>query len=88
MLYSDDGYPLKLIPNQGKATTTTKKTPLVPQVIHELLETVIDCKPHMFSLTVFFLQLYPYLKKSIAETGNVPINRLLGLPSSTSKWKK
>ena len=57
MLYSDDGYPLKLIPNQGKATTTTTKTPLVPQVIHELLETVIDCKPHMFSLTVFFTTL-------------------------------
>ena len=86
LLCSDDGYPFKVIPYQGKAAGS--KEPLGPKVVNELLEVVNDSKTHDVYFDNFFTSL-PLLeelkKKSIPATGTVRINRLPGLPPPGNK---
>ena len=56
VICSDDGYPFKLIPYQGKSNGK-KDGPLGPKVVKELLEVVADAKKYHVYFDNFFTSL-------------------------------
>ena len=86
VLCSDDGYPFKIMPYQGKSEKD--KSPLGPKVVKELLEVITDFKKHDVYFDNFFTSvgiLEDLKKLSIPATGTVRSNRLPGLPPPTMK---
>ena len=87
VLCSEDGYPFKIIPYQGKSSGA-KDGPLGSRVVKELLEVVTDVRKHDVTFDKFFtsMNLLEELKELfIQATGTVKVNRLPGLPPPTIK---
>ena len=86
VLCSDDGYPFKVNPYQGKAERNA--SPLGPRTVKNLLNVVDDDKIHDVYFDNFFTSV-PLLeelkKRGIPATGTIRINRLPGLPPSSIK---
>ena len=86
VICSNDGYPFKVIPYQGKLNGN-KEGPLGPRVVKQLLEIVTDANKHDVYFGNFFISL-PLLEElkqmSLSATGTIRLNRVPGLPSPTN----
>ena len=86
VLCSDDGYPFKVNPYQGKAERN--EGPLKPTTVKNLLDVVTDDRIHdvYFDNFLTSVPLLEELKnKGIQATGTIHINRLPGLPTPSNK---
>ena len=86
VICSNDGYPFKVIPYQGKLNGN-KEGPLGPRVVKQLLEIVTDANKHDVYFDNFFtsLPLLEELKQMyLPATVTIRLNRVPGLPSPTN----
>lgn len=85
VLCSDDGFPFKVIPYQGKSGN---KQPLGPRVVKDLLEVIDDNRQHDVYFDNFFTSV-PLLEdlkhQGLPATGTIRVNRLPGLPLPSIK---